>query len=168
MNFRRIYESCLSARLNESVVVENGTIYIEETEEDKTKNDNELKVFYKNYAIQQIKTNPGWKAVVVENTDPPLTVQILPSCIDEWFSHPSKREQTLCIQAIPHIVQKMTHIEPETENKGKPNVEYWYKSKCQVFVNKCKHTIRLSIIKRKSEEHRFYAFYVVGLNIKAD
>ena len=62
----------------------------------------------------------------------------------------------------------MTNIIPEKNDpsKGKKNVEYFYKAECSnVIINDENHTVKLTIIKRLSEDHRFYSLYIAGLYI---
>ena len=126
--FEQVYRE---TKLREMVTVESGRIYISQTEEDKSKNINELWKYYENYAIQQIKTNKKWQSVTVENTESLLNVEIHPAGVQEILSHTPKQERfrakILCLQAIPHMIQKMHHITLELERKNRNQNEYWYK-----------------------------------------
>jgi hypothetical protein len=161
-------------RLQEEVVIENGKIYITETDEDKALSVSDLHYYYKELAFEQVKNNKRWQNVIVENTDPPLEITINKKSIDEIFSNTAKHEdyriKIISIQALPYFIQKMQNITPENNDKsrGKINVEYFYKAECQnVFINSKKYTITLKIIKRSNEEnHKFYTYFINNLFIK--
>jgi len=159
------------ANLRENVTLDDQeNIVILETEEDKQKNDVDLKNFYREYAFQQIK-NKNWDFVTVENNSS-LKIQIVKSGIKEWYNKTTDRRQILCIQALPLMIQKMINIKTEKNDpsKRKRNVEFFLKGECPnisitVDNQEGKYTAHLTIIRRYSEEHRFYCLYLGGLEL---
>jgi len=169
-----LFESVLrESHLKEMVNVESGRIYISEIEETKAITDIKvLKDYYEKYALQRLNSR-RWKNIVVENTDPPLEIEIKRSSIDHWYHDANIRKEIIAIQGLPYFIQKMEKITPELNNDpNKKRVEYLYKGECpNVMIEDnthiyTTHTIKLTIIKRFNEEHRSYNFYVNNLSIK--
>jgi hypothetical protein len=166
-NVESLFEQVLrEARLQEMVIIESGKIYISEIEETKEITDiKELKNYYKNYALKKLSTS-HWKEVTVENTDPPLKIEITQNCIDHWYGDSNKRKQIIAIQGLPYFIQKMKNIKPELSKKSnKKQIDYLYKSECSnVIINGDVHTIKLTIIKRfHDKEHKAYSWYINNL-----
>jgi len=171
-----LFESVLrESHLKEMVNVESGRIYISEIEETKEITDiKTLKEYYKKYALKRLRSR-RWKKIIVENTDPPLEIEITGSCIDHWYgdSH-GKRKEIIAIQGLPYYIQKMKRITPElNRDPKKKDTEYLYKGECPNVMIKdgantsySTHTIKLTLIKRFKENHRSYSFYVNNLRVE--
>jgi hypothetical protein len=117
-----IYFECNVKPLKETVTIESGRIYIFQTEEEKDQNINEIWNYYSEYAKTQATNNRKWRNIRVENTDPPLIIDIYPKKIKEVFSHTAKdekfRSKIICIQALPILIKNMSNIILENETKG--------------------------------------------------
>jgi hypothetical protein len=169
---RRLFEKDLSREhFRETVVVESGKIYVLKTEEDKLKTIEELWNFYYEYSIKQIKINKQWKSVIVENTDPPLRVEVYPKSIEEIFSHTPKQEafipKVLCLQALPRIIQKLNHITINLEEKGMTENEHWYKGICDIVIDNIPYVVTVKLVKKiNTKDPRFYIYFLDDLNIK--
>jgi len=170
-----LFESVLrESHLQETVVVEAGRIYISEIEETKAiTNLTDLLKFYKNHIIQKFEFGQWERIITVENTDPPLEIEIPNSCIGHWQSdlkkhnESNKRKFIIAIQGLPYYIQKMRNITPEKNKKDdKRDVDYFYKAECpNVIIENDIHTIKLSIIKRHQKEHCAYSWYINNLSL---
>jgi len=169
--YSELFERVLKeAQLEETIAIESGRIYIFQTEEEKLKTIDELWEYHKKEALQKIK-DKIWQSVIVQNTDPPLEIQIYPSCIGEILHHTPKQEEfrpkILCLQALPYIIQKTNHIELKSERKNNPHNEYWYHGFCNIIIDKISYSATVKFVKRFDNKNpRFYIYFIDDLDLK--
>jgi 16S rRNA A1518/A1519 N6-dimethyltransferase RsmA/KsgA/DIM1 with predicted DNA glycosylase/AP lyase activity len=72
------------------------------------------------------------------------------------------------MQALPHIIQKMSNITLQKETKGRNQNEYWYEGTCKnVSLDNIPYNITVKLVKKANVQNpQFYVYFVNDILIK--